>query len=566
MLSRVNSMVWNMEAGGRGDDDQTSSWPQNTIINNNAAAAGGGAAGLESKQEIEIGALSTFKSMLEEAQADQHDWYLTTTATNSAAVAAMHGHHEIPFSPGFTETAADNNNNHNQNHHHLLLQAVDSSASCSPSPASIFNNLDHHHHQVNYFHHHPTKTLINNHHPLDQTFDLGCESGYQPFGFTDLGSNSNSNSNSQLGSLNLSPNPQFVSTNFPQFGNSGFQFENVNLNNENQLLLNRSKILKPLDNFTTNGGAAAAQPTLFQKRAARKNLANLGCLDLGIQENQIISKPPIASAVHVELSSDDNAKKRKTISVDDFLEDVSIDGCSSFMNYDSDDQFLENKNNVGNGNSSNATTAINGGGDQKGKKKGLPAKNLMAERRRRKKLNDRLYTLRSVVPKISKMDRASILGDAIDYLKELLQKINNLHNELESTPGGSSSATPSTSFYPLTPTTPGLSARIKEELCPSAFASPLSSPTGQPPRVEVKLREGRAVNIHMFCGKRQGLLLSTLRALDNLGLDVQQAVISCFNGFAMDIFRAEQWGEGQELNTEQIKALLLDSAGFHGML
>ncbi|KAL7099434.1 hypothetical protein ACP275_09G084100 [Erythranthe tilingii] len=401
MLSRVNSMVWNMEAGGKGEDDQISSWPQNTILNNNGGGGGGGgAAGLESKQEIEIGALSTFKSMLEEAQADQHDWYLTTTANNSAAVAAMHGHHEIPFSPSFTETAADHNNNHNQNHHHLLLQPVDSSASCSPPPASIFNNLDHHH-QVNYFLHHPTKTLINNNHPLDQTFDLGCERGYQPFGFTDLGSNSNSNS--QLGSLNLSPNPQFVSTNFTQFGNSGFQFGNVNLNNENQLLLNRSKILKPLDNFTTNGGAAA-QPTLFQKRAARKNLANLGCLDLGIQENQIISKPPIASAVHVEISSDDNAKKRKTISVDDFLEDVSIDGCSSFMNYDSDDQFLENKNNAGNGNSSNATTAINGGGDQKGKKKGLPAKNLMAERRRRKKLNDRLYTLRSVVPKISKVN------------------------------------------------------------------------------------------------------------------------------------------------------------------
>lgn len=55
----------------------------------------------------------------------------------------------------------------------------------------------------------------------------------------------------------------------------------------------------------------------------------------------------------------------------------------------------------------------------------------------------------------------------------------------------------------------------------------------------MRLREGRAVNIHMFCSRRPGLLLSTMRALDNLGLDIQQAVISCFNGFALDIFRAE---------------------------
>lgn len=47
------------------------------------------------------------------------------------------------------------------------------------------------------------------------------------------------------------------------------------------------------------------------------------------------------------------------------------------------------------------------------------------------------------------------------------------------------------------------------------------------------------MNIHMFCGRRPGLLLSTMRALDNLGLDIQQAVISCFNGFALDVFRAE---------------------------
>ncbi|XP_040945039.1 transcription factor SCREAM2 isoform X2 [Gossypium hirsutum] len=66
--------------------------------------------------------------------------------------------------------------------------------------------------------------------------------------------------------------------------------------------------------------------------------------------------------------------------------------------------------------------------------------------------------------------------------------------------------------------------------------------------VEVRLREGRAVNIHMFCARRAGLLLSTMRALDNLGLDIQQAVISCFNGFALDVFRAEVFTASDKQN------------------
>ncbi|XP_058069523.1 transcription factor bHLH13-like isoform X2 [Magnolia sinica] len=60
-----------------------------------------------------------------------------------------------------------------------------------------------------------------------------------------------------------------------------------------------------------------------------------------------------------------------------------------------------------------------------------PAKNLMAERRRRKRLNDRLSMLRSVVPKISKMDRTSILSDTINYMKELLDRIKNLQEETQ---------------------------------------------------------------------------------------------------------------------------------------
>ncbi|KZV46214.1 hypothetical protein F511_24767 [Dorcoceras hygrometricum] len=540
MLSRVNSMVW---VEGDKQDKETASWAQN----NNG--------GLENKPDMEMGALSTFKSMLE---AESDDWY-TTNAAAGGGVGHHDTMHDISFPAGFLE-AADNNQ--------LLLNAVDSSASCSPASASVFNNLGPSHNPLNYYLH--PKSLIPNN-PLEGSFDLGCEGVYIENALNRSCVFGNLGAQSQMGTLNLSSNVQFPANNLlhlPQ-GSSGvgFGFGEAPMQG-NTLLLNRSQTLRPLDNFSSRG----AQPTLFQKRAAlRKNLdgnsgSNLGSLNLGGGINQFRT-----SAINLEEYDrkwEPSDKKRKSSSGDD-VEDVSIGG--SNLNYDSDDQLWENTpankpedGNKNGGNSSHANSTVTGG-DPKGKKKGMPAKNLMAERRRRKKLNDRLYMLRSVVPKISKMDRASILGDAIEYLKELLQKINDLHNELESIPGSSSMA-PSTSLYPLTPTTSVIPTHIKEEICPSAFASPHSSPTGQQARVEVRLREGRAVNIHMFCGHKPGLLLSTMRAMDNLGLDIQQAVISCFNGFALDVFRAEQCKEGQDLHPDQIKAVLLESAGFHGLV
>ncbi|CAL5425107.1 unnamed protein product [Camellia sinensis] len=58
-----------------------------------------------------------------------------------------------------------------------------------------------------------------------------------------------------------------------------------------------------------------------------------------------------------------------------------------------------------------------------------PLNHVEAERQRREKLNQRFYALRAVVPNISKMDKASLLGDAITYITDLQRKIRILEAE-----------------------------------------------------------------------------------------------------------------------------------------
>ncbi|CAK9153208.1 unnamed protein product [Ilex paraguariensis] len=536
MLPRSNGVFW-ME----GEEEDAVSWTRNNK-------------GDTCKDDDMNASLSTFKSMLD------NDWYM-----NNGMNQSPHDLQTIPTHPEFKDINMRFCSNSTVPTDNLLLQPMDSSSSCSPSqvftldpsqihsflpPKSCFSSL--------------FNVLSNNH--FDNSFDLGYE--------TNILANQSSNSPVLMGFNGLSSQTQLCSPEFSSSSEfaanrllpipdnnasieSGFTpigFEGLE-GSVNALFPNRSKVLRPLEALPPVG----AQPTLFQKRAAlRQNSGGANTLwNLGLSSSR---GDEICGDWGKREAVGESERKRKRNSEDD-VDCLNFDG--SGLNYDSDEPTEDRKadeslNNGGTNSNANSTITV---GDDKGKKKGLPAKNLMAERRRRKKLNDRLYMLRSVVPKISKMDRASILGDAIEYLKELLQRISDLHNELEATPPGSLQS-PTISFHPLTPTPPTLPYRVKEELCPSS----LPSPNNQPARVEVRVREGRAVNIHMFCARRPGLLLSTMRALDSLGLDIQQAVISCFNGFALDVFRAEQCREGQDVLPEQIKAVLLDSAGFHSVI
>ncbi|KAK1417578.1 hypothetical protein QVD17_26707 [Tagetes erecta] len=54
---------------------------------------------------------------------------------------------------------------------------------------------------------------------------------------------------------------------------------------------------------------------------------------------------------------------------------------------------------------------------------------LLAERKRREKLSQRFIALSALLPNLKKMDKASVLGDAIEYMKTLKEKVKILEEQ-----------------------------------------------------------------------------------------------------------------------------------------
>ncbi|XP_042047048.1 transcription factor BHLH42-like isoform X2 [Salvia splendens] len=132
----------------------------------------------------------------------------------------------------------------------------------------------------------------------------------------------------------------------------------------------------------------------------------------------------------------------------------------------------------------------------------LSSNHVLAERRRREKLNERFVMLRSMVPFVTKMDKASILTDTIEYLKQLKWRIQQLGAESERNVG-------------------------RQE------KSGLRTDGGKRPKVgatvEVSIIESDAL-VEISCVDKSGMLLDLMQMLRGLGLHVTTAHSSINNG------------------------------------
>ncbi|KAL2454753.1 Transcription factor FER-LIKE IRON DEFICIENCY-INDUCED TRANSCRIPTION FACTOR [Abeliophyllum distichum] len=123
------------------------------------------------------------------------------------------------------------------------------------------------------------------------------------------------------------------------------------------------------------------------------------------------------------------------------------------------------------------------------------SRTLISERRRRGRMKEKLYALRSLVPNITKMDKASIVGDAVVYLQELQIQSKKLLSEVASleTQGGTiqtpNKMNVTNNLYPI----------IKNIL-----------------KMDVFQVEERGFYVRLVCNKGKGVAVSLFKALESL--------------------------------------------------
>ncbi|KAL5701767.1 hypothetical protein ACHQM5_027074 [Ranunculus cassubicifolius] len=164
----------------------------------------------------------------------------------------------------------------------------------------------------------------------------------------------------------------------------------------------------------------------------------------------------------------------------------------------------------------------------------LSANHVLAERRRREKLNERFIVLRSLVPFVTKMDKASILGDTIEYVKQLRMRITDLELRTKQIDGDQRLKSGTTTTK--TSKVQG-SERRKIRIVEGSGGGKtkvIDPPSNVGNVVQVSIIESDAL-LELKCAYREGLLLEIMQTLRELRMEITAVQSSSNDG----VFNAE---------------------------
>ncbi|KAK6944583.1 Myc-type, basic helix-loop-helix (bHLH) domain [Dillenia turbinata] len=176
------------------------------------------------------------------------------------------------------------------------------------------------------------------------------------------------------------------------------------------------------------------------------------------------------------------------------------------------------------------------------------SKNIVSERNRRKKLNERLFALRAVVPNISKMDKASIIKDAIEYIQELHEQESRIKAEIMELESGKSKIGIGLDWDQEAPSVLSKSKKKRIEQCYDSGAAP--SPI-ELLELRVSYMGEKTVVVSLTCSKRKDTMVKLCEVFESLKLKIITANICAFSGRLMKtVFVEADEEEKEQLRTK----------------
>ncbi|MED6116258.1 hypothetical protein PIB30_098449 [Stylosanthes scabra] len=171
---------------------------------------------------------------------------------------------------------------------------------------------------------------------------------------------------------------------------------------------------------------------------------------------------------------------------------------------------------------------------------------IIAERKRREKISQSFIALAALVPGLKKMDKASVLGDSIKYVKELKERLAVLEEECKKT-----KALPPMAI---------LNKQADSELCEESIVAAASSygkgddtESSSLPLPQVEAREcGQELFLRFHCRKEEDILVRIFSEIQSLRLMVLNSSVLSFGDSILDITIIVQAGEGYSLTLNEV--------------
>ncbi|XP_030466123.2 transcription factor bHLH18-like [Syzygium oleosum] len=161
---------------------------------------------------------------------------------------------------------------------------------------------------------------------------------------------------------------------------------------------------------------------------------------------------------------------------------------------------------------------------------------VLAERKRREKISQHFIALSAIIPNLKKMDKASILEDAIKYLKELQQHVKALEEEVATKTVESIVVVKKSQLV----TDDGMSSSSDENSC-NQIDKQLSLP-----EIEARV-SGKCVLIKIHSEKRNGFISKMIGEIEKLNLTVLNSFVLPFGSSILDVTILAQMDVGFNL-------------------